>query len=467
MERGVFRYVLFCFYLLLSTMVSVKSAEVYTRVPVSDREANLAVDYAVNAYNRKSDNPYLFKQRHLKSAKYKITSPGVKAYTVIFDIKETFCKEQVELRACAFKSEGDAVVGICEAEVSFEFGFKIKVPETLSCDLIRPVKRVVETVAVTCEHCPVSVSLDNPLVNASVELAVKAFNDANKKKRTFTLNKIIYAIKEVIIGERYWVHFQIHETMCQEDKNELSSDCPLKAKNEAVLGDCYAETLFPVGETKGQLRGLPNCQLFQLIVDEDGDGLSCAGCLLPLKTNDPRVHRTVEHAISKFNDNSGQLYKFALARVLSAEHEISAGEVITLNFTLIETTCLNNNDTAQDTCGPKIPATAGSAVCLTKQNYDIFGELLYHRLMCNMTQDWTMYAIDVTEVFRNETNSLGLQPEMPGTFEPTMNSPVDPTIEHPTESVAEPQNPEELMSLVNEAKPSVSTEIGKSDPLDK
>ncbi|XP_072326973.1 kininogen-1-like [Scyliorhinus torazame] len=467
MARGDFGCVLFCFCLLLSIMVSVKSAEVYTRVPVSDREANLAVDYAVNAYNRKSDNPYLFKQRYLNSAKYKITSPGVKSYTVIFDIKETFCQEQVELRVCPFKSDSDAAVGVCEAEVFFEFGFQIKVPETPSCNLRRPVKRVVETVAVPCEHCPVSVNLDNPLVNASVELAVKAFNDANKGKRTFSLHKIIYAMKEVVIRERYWVHFQIQETVCQEDKHELSPECPLKAKDEAVLGNCYADVLFPIGETKGQLRGLPKCQLFQLIVDKDVDGLSCVGCFLPLRTNDPRVHRTMEHAISKFNDNSGQRYKFALARVLTAEHETSADEVITLNFTLIETTCLNNNDTAPDMCGPKIPATAGSAVCLTKQHYDIFGELLYHRLRCNVTQDWIVYANDVTEVFGNGTDSLGLQSEKPVTPEPTMKSRVDPTIEHITEPPAEPQNPEEPMSLVNEAKPIASTGISKSDLSDE
>ncbi|XP_041058321.1 kininogen-1 isoform X1 [Carcharodon carcharias] len=356
---------------------------------------------------------------------------------------------------------------MCEAEVVFEFGFQIKVPETPLCNLIKPVKRVVETVAVTCEGCPVSVTLDNPLVKASVELAVKAFNDENKKKRTFTLNKIIYAIKEVVIGERYWVHFQIQETECQEDRNEFSSDCPIKAKDEAVLGHCSAEVLFPIGKTKGHLIGLPKCQLFQLIVDEDVDGLSCVGCRLPLKTNDPRVHRTVEHAISKFNDNSGQLYKFALARVLSAEHETSAGEIITLNFTLIETTCLNNNDTAQDMCGPKIPATAGSAICLTKQNYDIFGELLYHRLRCNVTQDWTVHAIDVTEVFRNGTDSLEFQPEKPVTSEPTMKSPVNPTTEHPTEPLAESQNSAELLSLVKEAKPIVPIEITESDLLDE
>ncbi|XP_041058323.1 kininogen-1 isoform X2 [Carcharodon carcharias] len=318
---------------------------------------------------------------------------------------------------------------MCEAEVVFEFGFQIKVPETPLCNLIKPVKRVVETVAVTCEGCPVSVTLDNPLVKASVELAVKAFNDENKKKRTFTLNKIIYAIKEVVIGERYWVHFQIQETECQEDRNEFSSDCPIKAKDEAVLGHCSAEVLFPIGKTKGHLIGLPKCQLFQLIVDEDVDGLSCVGCRLPLKTNDPRVHRTVEHAISKFNDNSGQLYKFALARVLSAEHETSAGEIITLNFTLIETTCLNNNDTAQDMCGPKIPATA--------------------------------------EVFRNGTDSLEFQPEKPVTSEPTMKSPVNPTTEHPTEPLAESQNSAELLSLVKEAKPIVPIEITESDLLDE
>ncbi|GCB72452.1 hypothetical protein scyTo_0002003 [Scyliorhinus torazame] len=410
-------------------MVSVKSAEVYTRVPVSDREANLAVDYAVNAYNRKSDNPYLFKQRYLNSAKYKITSPGVKSYTVIFDIKETFCQEQVELRVCPFKSDSDAAVGVCEAEVFFEFGFQIKVPETPSCNLRRPVKRV-------------------------GEILNRDFIFLSEKQK-------------VVIRERYWVHFQIQETVCQEDKHELSPECPLKAKDEAVLGNCYADVLFPIGETKGQLRGLPKCQLFQLIVDKDVDGLSCVGCFLPLRTNDPRVHRTMEHAISKFNDNSGQRYKFALARVLTAEHETSADEVITLNFTLIETTCLNNNDTAPDMCGPKIPATAGSAVCLTKQHYDIFGELLYHRLRCNVTQDWIVYANDVTEVFGNGTDSLGLQSEKPVTPEPTMKSRVDPTIEHITEPPAEPQNPEEPMSLVNEAKPIASTGISKSDLSDE
>ncbi|XP_067915367.1 kininogen-1-like [Heterodontus francisci] len=459
MARDIFVYVLFCFCLVLSATVSVKSAEVLIRVPVSDREANLAVDYAMNAYNRKSNNPYLFKQSHLKSAKYKITSPGVKAYTVMFDIKETACREQVELRACPFKSDSDAAVGTCEAEVLIEFGFQIKVPEAPSCNLLKPVKRVVETVAVPCEGCPVSVSLDDPLVKASVELAVKVFNGENKKKRTFTLSKIIYAIKEMVIGERYWVHFQIQETECRGDKNELWSDCPLKAKDEAVLGHCLAEVLFPIDETKGQMRGLPKCQLFQLIVDEDVDVLSCVGCLLPLKTNDPRVHRTVQHAISKFNDNSGQLFKFALARILSAEHKTFAGEEITLNFSLIETTCPNNNDTAPDTCGPKIPATAGSAVCLTKQNYDIFGNLLYHRLRCNVTQDWTVRALDVTEVSRNGTDSLELEPEEPVTSETTTKFPVEPTTEHPTEPPAEPQNSEEPVTLVEEAKPTVSIEI--------
>ncbi|GCC28609.1 hypothetical protein chiPu_0007040 [Chiloscyllium punctatum] len=463
MAYGCFVSVLFCFCLVLSAMVSVKSKEVFTRVPLSDREANLAVDYAVNAYNTKSDNLYLFKQTQLKSAKYKITSPGVKAYTVIFDIKETFCQEQVELRACPFKSDSDAAVGVCKAEVFFEFGFQIKIPDTPSCKLITPVKRVVETVAVTCEGCLVSASLDDPLVKASVELAVKVFNDERKSKRTFTHGKIIYAIKEVVIGKKYWVHFQIQETECQEDVNELWSNCPLKATDEAVLGHCYAEVLFLAGETKGQIRGLPKCQLFQLIKDEDVDGVSCVGCLLPLRVNDSRVHRSVEYAISKFNDNSGQLYKFALARVLSAEHETSVGEEITLNFTLIETTCLNNNDTEPDICGPKIPATAGSAVCLTKQNFDIFGELLYHRLTCNVTQDWTLYAIDVLEVFRNGTNSSELQLQKLRTFEST----VDPTTDHPTEAPAEPENSKEPMIAVKETKPIMPTEISDSNQLDQ
>lgn len=69
MACGVLVYVLLCFSLLLLT---IKSAEIFIQVPVSDREANLAVDYAVNAYNRKSANPYLFKQQQLKSAKYKV-----------------------------------------------------------------------------------------------------------------------------------------------------------------------------------------------------------------------------------------------------------------------------------------------------------------------------------------------------------------------------------------------------------
>uniref|UniRef100_UPI00398EAB3E kininogen-1-like isoform X4 n=1 Tax=Pristiophorus japonicus TaxID=55135 RepID=UPI00398EAB3E len=250
-----------------------------------------------------------------------ITSPGVKAYTVIFEIKETLCQDQVELRACPFRSDSNAAMGTCKAEVLFEFGFQIKVPEVPSCNLLKPVKEVVETVAATCEGCPLSASLDNPLVKASVELALKIFNDENKKKRTFALSKIIYAIKEVVIGERYWVYFQIQETECQEDRSKLWSDCPLKAVDEAVIGDCYTEVLFPVGATKGQMRGFPKCQLIQLIVDEDADALPCIGCLQPLKTNDPRVHRTVEHAISKFNNKSGQLFKFALTRVLSAEHE--------------------------------------------------------------------------------------------------------------------------------------------------
>ncbi|XP_048410365.1 kininogen-1-like isoform X2 [Stegostoma tigrinum] len=414
MAYGCLACVLFCFCVVLSATVSVKFKELFTRVPISDREANLAVDYAVNAYNIKSDNLYLFKQMQLKSAKYK-------------------------------------AVGICKAEVFFEFGFQIKIPEAPSCKLITPVKRVVETVAVTCEGCPVSVSLDDPLVKASVELAVKAFNIENKKKRRFTHGKIIYAIKEAVIGEKYWVHFQIQETECQEDVNELWSNCPLKATDEAVLGHCYAEVLFPAGETKGQIRGLPKCQLFQPITDEDVDGVSCVGCPLPLRVNDPRVHRSVEYAISKFNDNSGQLYKFALARVLSAEHETSVGEEITLNFTLIETTCLNNNDTEPDTCGPKIPATAGSAICLTKQNFDIFGELLYHRLTCNVTQDWTLYAIDVLEASRNGTNSSELQPQKPTTPEPT--------VDHTTDCPTEPQNSKEPMITVKETKSTMSTDL--------
>ncbi|XP_067861388.1 T-kininogen 2-like [Heptranchias perlo] len=424
---------------LKKAIVSVKSTEVFTRVPVFDREANLAVDYAVSAYNRKSDNPYLFKQRHLKSAKYKITSPGVKAYIVIFDIKETLCQEQMELRACPFRSDSDAAVGMCEAEVLFEFGFQIKVPEQPLCNLLKPVKEVEVTVAVTCEDCPVFASLDNPLVKASVELALKFFNNENKKKRTFTLSKIIYAIKKVVVGDTYWVRFQIQETECRKDKNERWSDCPLKAMDEAVIGVCQAEVLFPIGETKGQMRGFPKCQLIQLIVDEDVDALSCIGCLVPLKTNDPRVHRTVEYAISKFNDKSGQLFKFALARVLSAKHETTAGEEITLNFRLIETTCPNNNDTAPDMCGPKIPATAGSAVCLTKQNYDIFGKLLYHRLRCNVTQDWTVHALDVTEVSINGTESLEeLQPEEPVASESTITPSAEPATEPPAEPATEP-----------------------------
>ncbi|XP_048410366.1 uncharacterized protein LOC125463297 isoform X3 [Stegostoma tigrinum] len=363
MAYGCLACVLFCFCVVLSATVSVKFKELFTRVPISDREANLAVDYAVNAYNIKSDNLYLFKQMQLKSAKYKIISPGVKAYTVIFDIKETLCQEQVELRTCPFKSDSHAAV----------------------------------------------------------------------------------------IGEKYWVHFQIQETECQEDVNELWSNCPLKATDEAVLGHCYAEVLFPAGETKGQIRGLPKCQLFQPITDEDVDGVSCVGCPLPLRVNDPRVHRSVEYAISKFNDNSGQLYKFALARVLSAEHETSVGEEITLNFTLIETTCLNNNDTEPDTCGPKIPATAGSAICLTKQNFDIFGELLYHRLTCNVTQDWTLYAIDVLEASRNGTNSSELQPQKPTTPEPT--------VDHTTDCPTEPQNSKEPMITVKETKSTMSTDL--------
>ncbi|XP_051890276.1 kininogen-1-like isoform X2 [Pristis pectinata] len=397
MACRIFVYVLLCFGLLLLISVTIKSAEIFTRVPVSDREANLAVDYAVNAYNRKSANPYLFKQRHLKSAKYKITSPGVKAYTVIFDIKESLCQEQVELRTCPFRSDGDAVEGVCKAEVFFEFGFQIKVPEAPLCNLLMPVKKVVETITVPCEDCAVSASIDNPMVKASVELALKVFNDENKKKRTFALNKIIYAIKEVVMGERYWVHFQIRETECGADKNEHWSDCPFKALDKAVIGDCRAEVLFQIGESKGHMRGIPKCQLIQLIMDEDVSAVPCFGCLLPLNTNDPRVHKIVKHSISKFNDNSRQLYKFALARVLSAVHETSVGEIVTLNFELIETTCPNNNETVPDTCGPKIPATAGSAICLTTQNNDIFGKLIYHKLQCNVTQDWKVYILNYME----------------------------------------------------------------------
>uniref|UniRef100_UPI00398E79D6 kininogen-1-like isoform X5 n=1 Tax=Pristiophorus japonicus TaxID=55135 RepID=UPI00398E79D6 len=322
----------------------------------------------------------------------------------------------------------------------------------------------VETVAATCEGCPLSASLDNPLVKASVELALKIFNDENKKKRTFALSKIIYAIKEVVIGERYWVYFQIQETECQEDRSKLWSDCPLKAVDEAVIGDCYTEVLFPVGATKGQMRGFPKCQLIQLIVDEDADALPCIGCLQPLKTNDPRVHRTVEHAISKFNNKSGQLFKFALTRVLSAEHESSAGEEITLNFTLIETICPNNNDTAPDVCGPKIPATAGSAICLTRQNYDIFGKLLYHRLRCNVTQDWTFHTLNVTEVSRNGTDSLEeLQPEEPLVSEPTIKTPAESATEHPTELPAEAHNSEKPMIFTEEPKLIAPIEITDSD----
>uniref|UniRef100_UPI00398F5E74 kininogen-1-like isoform X2 n=1 Tax=Pristiophorus japonicus TaxID=55135 RepID=UPI00398F5E74 len=356
-----------------------------------------------------------------------ITSPGVKAYTVIFEIKETLCQDQVELRACPFRSDSNAAMGTCKAEVLFEFGFQIKVPEVPSCNLLKPVKEVVETVAATCEGCPLSASLDNPLVKASVELALKIFNDENKKKRTFALSKIIYAIKEVVIGERYWVYFQIQETECQEDRSKLWSDCPLKAVDEAVIGDCYTEVLFPVGATKGQMRGFPKCQLIQLIVDEDADALPCIGCLQPLKTNDPRVHRTVEHAISKFNNKSGQLFKFALTRVLSAEHE-------------------------------------GSAICLTRQNYDIFGKLLYHRLRCNVTQDWTFHTLNVTEVSRNGTDSLEeLQPEEPLVSEPTIKTPAESATEHPTELPAEAHNSEKPMIFTEEPKLIAPIEITDSD----
>ncbi|XP_032895777.1 kininogen-1-like [Amblyraja radiata] len=463
MACGVLVYVLLCFSLLLLTSVTIKSAEIFIQVPVSDREANLAVDYAVNAYNRKSANPYLFKQQQLKSAKYKITSPGVKAYTVIFDIKESVCQEQVELRTCRFKSDGDAVEGVCKAEIFFQFGFNIKVPKTPMCDLRMPIKKVVETIAIPCEDCPVSASLDNPMVKASVELALKIFNYENKKKRTFALNKILYAIKEVVMGEIYWVHFRIWETECGENKKKHWSDCPLKAIDEAIIGDCRAVVLFPIGDTTGQIRGIPKCQLIQLIMDEDVSSVPCIDCLRPLKVTDPRVHKVVEHSISKFNDNSGQLYKFVLARVLSAVHENSIGENITLNFELIETTCPNNNETVPDMCGPKIPATAGSAVCFTMQTYGIFGKLVYHKLTCNVTIDWKVYILNYTEVFWNETDYLKeLQPEESTVSEFTIKTSVEPT-----PLPAGPQSSEVPAIMVEESRPTVAGEITGSELVDE
>ncbi|XP_007889077.2 kininogen-1-like [Callorhinchus milii] len=437
MAYGAFVFAL-CFATMHSATVSDKSKG-FIRVPLSDPEANLAADYAATAYNRKSDSPYLFRLRQLKSAKYKMVSLGVKMYLVTFDIMETLCQEHMTLRICPFRTDRDTVMGTCQGVVYFELGFQVKTYKT-TCDLLKPVKEMVEKhVAVVCEGCLMSARPDDPSVKETVELALKKYNHENKGRRKFALSKITFATRELSEGERYWVNFKIHEMECPDDANQVASNCSLKPLGAAVIGDCHAESVFPVAGMSGHIQGFPKCHLILPILDEDivAVNASCTGCSLPLNTKDPRVQSSIDFAISRFNNKSNEAFKYALTRVISAEHEVSAGEEITVHFDLIETDCPKVNESTEETCEPKTPTEAGMANCSAVQKYDIFGKLLYHRLMCGLVCSGTVRELDIVEVYMNGTEEETMQPlEL---TEPTSNDMTKLTAEPTSELAPEPE----------------------------
>ncbi|KAL7396205.1 hypothetical protein ABVT39_002069 [Epinephelus coioides] len=195
-------------------------------------------------------------------------------YKLTIDVMETKCHitSRKPWKQCEVRDISSVpVYGECEVSVFVDSQVKL---QSYSCALREvPATAVVDV----CPDCPTADNLNEPVIKETANLSLQRFNEESRLANYFTLENIMKASSQWVVGPSYFVEFTIVETVCSKKTEESElSNCPPMNCQFAHRGFCLGthmaheeqfEIRLPVGKKDSSLQNRKpvevNCEIYE------------------------------------------------------------------------------------------------------------------------------------------------------------------------------------------------------------
>ncbi|NWU95213.1 KNG1 protein, partial [Upupa epops] len=185
---------------------------------------------------------------------------------------------------------------------------------------------------------------DDPDVFKAVDTALKKYNEERTTGNLFALYRVMEAEKTAGPDGQFYVKYQIRETTCTTEENQLWQDCEYKASVEARTGECTARVHMNDAEQTSNVS--QDCKIFPATPKVSLGHAPCLGCYHPISSDSLGVSEILKQAIQKFNKHSGEPALFKLVEVKEAKRQVVAGWNYAIKYKIEETNC--SKDQFQD-----------------------------------------------------------------------------------------------------------------------
>ncbi|XP_077390192.1 fetuin B [Festucalex cinctus] len=188
---------------------------------------------------------------------------------------------------------------------------------------------------------------------AATGAAMEALSKINQDRRegfVFSLHRLsnAHSEKHGETGVVFYLTLDVVETNCSVLSKKDWKDCEARPTSDTpVYGQCKAaiymnrpHKVVRLYKYNCVVRPVPAKEVLML----------CPDCSSHIDFEDTEIQKTVSESLKKFNNESGLANRFAVLNITRATAGMAIGMYYHAEYTIQETTCANNKETAADNC---------------------------------------------------------------------------------------------------------------------
>ncbi|XP_072427846.1 antihemorrhagic factor cHLP-B-like isoform X1 [Chiloscyllium punctatum] len=214
-------------------VVAYRQVVTFSAIPCDAVGAVKAADLAVHFINNVRRKGFKYKLNRLKNAQEKQEQYEI-SYYLEFDVFETQCpvSSSKPLKRCGIRPL-HSMKSFGECKIIIRISKGLQNVKDFQCSE-HPVQK-------PCRRCWYTMSLNNRMVDRSVQVAIQKYNSESNDTNYFSLFNITKVLTKSVPSQRILVEFIIQETNCfKDDFAVVLTACIPKPLKYAHLGFCTA-----------------------------------------------------------------------------------------------------------------------------------------------------------------------------------------------------------------------------------
>ncbi|XP_077440940.1 fetuin B [Vanacampus margaritifer] len=193
-------------------------------------------------------------------------------------------------------------------------------------------------------------SCEDALALGAASEALSKINQDRQEGYVFSLHRLsnAHSTKHGETGIVFYLTLDVVETNCSVLSKKDWKDCQARPTSDTpVYGQCKAAIYMNRVHRVVRLYKY-NCVVRP--VPAERVNRLCPDCSSNIGSDHAEIQKTVSESLKNFNSKSGLANQFALLNITRATAGMAIGMYYHTEYTIQETTCANNNETATDNC---------------------------------------------------------------------------------------------------------------------